>query len=1564
MSDQARALVRATRLAAKSKVIADRFSTDSLVVRVARLVGQAEALTKSVKGGKGPSRFPAGSGKGGQFAPKGGAGGGYSMFGPSTPKPKASPAAPPKAQQPMPSWLASGKAKAVVSPAQGALPFPSAHAVAPKAPPPGSVPHLKTDDAGQTVHIHKPDQPSSAETWHGPIHTAVFTPGSKVPAAINGVALAPWTPPATKAGWAAVEGQKAMDEPPLPAAVTKDGKPKRPGAGVVVVEPDGRVWVVGPTNEFGGYKNSFPKGGAEGGLSLQANAIKEAYEESGLKVAITGHLGDYEGDTSISRYYTAKRTGGTPADMGWESQAVRLVPALELYGPLNRDRDRKIADDLFTRLDAGDVHKRLQLLLDRLEQVEKTKKHGKTPSRFDPNQPRWPAGTPLAGQWKSKGLSGLTMPPHIAAGAGGKNPAYQLKADAAYAHAKAGDLTALDKLHADMMAKAVKVDAKEAAGIKLTSHDKWTNQTAQYIDEVHQEAHAKAVQGLPTGSTTTPQVNAALTKGPMSLASMKHVGAKPGGSSAGGVYVDANGEKWLVKGYANGAGSIHKGSLMASNEVLAARLYGLAGVAAPEMRLVDLGGEHGGGIGVASKWVDGKFEKLNPADPIHVAAMRKGFGADAWLANWDAVGMSYDNTVINSAGQAVRIDPGGSMLFRAQGQEKGAQFGTSVGEIDSLRGKDPKVHNPTAAAMFGGMTQSAITASLEPITKLDNDEIRALVDRYGPGDAADKKALADKLVARKEDIATKLAIMNAGSAPTPQPAPVASPAPSTAPVAPAQTGSPAKPSYGAGFFGSHYSNVTDAFDTAISTGDFALAEKLANPTVSPIGAQHSDYKKFKAYTDAALANAKQNGTATATVVQPSAAPAQPTFSNGNPSTSSFYTALTTSLDSAIASGSMQAATNLAAFTPHNIATAPPDANYLEYKAYATAALAHAKQNTQAPTAQTPPTAQHLSHLTPSAANKPIVVTGSGKFQNVQDDIDNIHQAAMKGDGSLVSFVDTNTTSGEYYKAAVMISLGLGNEDTGTGSANEIWSGVSDSLKSKIEAAHGPIMPGGWIAKPPSQATASFNQSPALPAPRPPAAPAAAPVAPPALPDFNSAKLPASNSNAKSVNAKLDAIAAAAAKGDVNAILAMGFGSNNYAAAQVKLANDALAALGSTSTVAKSQKPGTHPDLGKTPQGQVAAAIGQAHASVAAHHKAQAAKFDSNKLSAPPDFHTIGAGGKPMSSVPAVNDANNAAVNHIHAIAVTGDLGALQAATFQPIDKATGLPVGAPISYSQHPSQHVKAYFANLTNEVDIQLNPPTPPVLGTIIPAKDFDGGFKHLPPVPAGKHVAAIDKAQKQGYYIALGKVESPAKPASNDTAIDGGTWTGAAKAAWNAAPSEAQATFYHYKTTQGAKELNTALRVGDLKTVTGGKTVQKHLEDFEKLLVDVPEGSTFVRNMGDHGYGTKPDAVVIKQLENFLMSAEPGTVIQEPGFTSSSHGTAILGHNNIQWKFTAAKGVKVYPGWLTGNTGEGEGLFPPNQRYMIHSAKKHGKTVVVEATLLPTLTLAETMALANAKP
>ncbi len=48
------------------------------------------------------------------------------------------------------------------------------------------------------------------------------------------------------------------------------------------------------------------------------------FEETGLRGKITGLIGDFIGDTSMTRYYVGVRTGGEPT-CGAETQAVKLV---------------------------------------------------------------------------------------------------------------------------------------------------------------------------------------------------------------------------------------------------------------------------------------------------------------------------------------------------------------------------------------------------------------------------------------------------------------------------------------------------------------------------------------------------------------------------------------------------------------------------------------------------------------------------------------------------------------------------------------------------------------------------------------------------------------------------------------------------------------------------------------------------------------------------------------------------------------------------------------------------------------------------------------------------------------------------------------------------------------------------------------------------------------------------------------------------------------------------------------------------------------------------------------
>jgi ADP-ribose pyrophosphatase YjhB (NUDIX family) len=214
-----------------------------------------------------------------------------------------------------------------------ALQFP------PTAPPAPSIP-----PAPPPV-VWEPPRPAPRPTPPGfadPNASLVFskTPGEgQAGAFLNGV---PFGPPSKPEFW---KGHKEVDlgESPLVAS-----QGKKPASGVIIVEPDGRMWLVEPTNHFGGYEHTFPKGKTEPGLSLQQNALKEAYEESGLEVEIVGHVGDFEKSTSTTRYYLARRKGGEPWKSHFESQTVKLVSPDEAKKLLNVKVDRDVLDAALT----------------------------------------------------------------------------------------------------------------------------------------------------------------------------------------------------------------------------------------------------------------------------------------------------------------------------------------------------------------------------------------------------------------------------------------------------------------------------------------------------------------------------------------------------------------------------------------------------------------------------------------------------------------------------------------------------------------------------------------------------------------------------------------------------------------------------------------------------------------------------------------------------------------------------------------------------------------------------------------------------------------------------------------------------------------------------------------------------------------------------------------------------------------------------------------------------------------------------------------------------------------
>lgn len=204
--------------------------------------------------------------------------------------------------------------------------------------------HPRRDSQGVRRVLDAPSEPTELAAWVDSSRVATVVPDGQMPVCINGLAVVSWREaPRVDAGWHALVDGCDFAEPEF-----RPRADMRSASGAVVVEPDRRVWVVSPSNRFQGYVNTFPKGTLADcdRQSMRANALQEVFEESGLKVALVGFLVDSIRSASVTRYYLARRLSGNPADMGWGSQAVHLVPPAALKKFLNREFDHRIVERL------------------------------------------------------------------------------------------------------------------------------------------------------------------------------------------------------------------------------------------------------------------------------------------------------------------------------------------------------------------------------------------------------------------------------------------------------------------------------------------------------------------------------------------------------------------------------------------------------------------------------------------------------------------------------------------------------------------------------------------------------------------------------------------------------------------------------------------------------------------------------------------------------------------------------------------------------------------------------------------------------------------------------------------------------------------------------------------------------------------------------------------------------------------------------------------------------------------------------------------------------------------
>lgn len=1561
------------------------------------LKGWGPSMQRSIdkaKGGKGGggghggwSRWPAGApnSKGGQFAPAkagGGSGGSKapSLFGSWSKKPNSG-IKPVNAPQ-----FGIGKVPSLLAGAASWHDAFSGPPPQPKPAPPGAKPHPKVDDNGKPVTINWPSKASKPESWTDPQKVATFTPGSEAPAKLNGVPLKAWTDhPRSASEWANVPGQNPRldDADPI---IPPPGKSV--GSGVIIQEADGRVWLTKPTNEFGGYKHTFPKGTVEHGLSLQASAIKETYEETGLKIRITGVLGDYERTTSVARVYIAQRVGGTPSDMGWESQAVRLAPVSALKSMLNQPVDKDIVDDwrhenllkgssmsLIRDLAKGGQSEEVRGLIWLLKAGAKPAGKPGKPGHWQ-RQKRWPAGTPLGGQWKAMGRDGLTMPPSIAGGLGGKNSGYQKKVNALHLSAQAGNLKSVVD-GAILLEK--KVNSQAAAGMK-SSHAKWTAQTSQYATQLVSDLLAK------------PKAEAAATKisGPAKLSEFTKVGGKPGGSNPGGVYTK-EGEKYLVKGnlqLQNGAVTKGMSDDRAHNEVLATKLMQAAGIKAPDMEIVDLGKEYGGGLGVAVKWIDGA-EPFNKNLGYHKQAIQEQYAVHAWLGNYDVLGQGYDNTVMLQ-GNAINIDPGGAILFRAQGKLKD-KFEPDAPEWESMRKTTIE-----QSAVFGPMTEGALQNSAKQLANISDDTIKKLVDAHGPGDAAAKKKLADTLIKRRDAILEKADLKVIGEDTTSWQTALAKPKPEPPKVAeavkaPADTPIPAsikKPEFNSGLNSdAYYTALVDKIDALHKAGDVqGLADIVDPKKVGTWGGKTQNSKKLTAYYTAVQQDiiSKQQKEADAVAIGAKTVVDQKgktwRAENGvlnpvDPEASGVPMPTPLSRDAVLAlHAAALSQANGTTFKVHTWDDLTNDRNVDEVAKFGIDAMLIAQAATkghtniintldpkdeatalfkthvlQALSAMPPANPQATPNVSvPLKGEKPRTEAKPGvKAINVVDAFEH-----YKAAGGTYNFADFSSAHASSTIGALAQAASLG--DDAAVQAVDVYTETHTKFKTSLLAAMYDVGGGS---------TAGGVKDTAIEPTNPDSAPKT--TASPALPNFENYKLSSANSNSPSHNFKVDLIAGYAKQGDVKSILAMNFGTNTYGKQQAKLANDALAALGSVHQVQAGQKKFSHPALVdgsyQKPEPAVAAAIPSGKTSSAPGTKPKPI----HRIPKQPDFENWNGPGNGLSSIAAINKSNSDVVNKIKELGDKLDLKALGEVTFQQFDKNTGQFTGKYLPVTSHPSQHIKAYLEDV---IDAVKNPYVPEAAMTPEQLASIPAMVQKLATMH-GDIKKLKDAKVRIGRYAVLGSVSE--KP------FEGFPPKTISQKQGNAPVSAL------YKESNHKFDKLSSVEKQAIKDYTGGSyhsmnssivadnpndKAGKAISGMKKAAVQLPTGLVLSRKF------TFPEHHSLNVQR--LVEAQ-GSVIKEFGIISTSTSTSVWS-GDVHLKITAAPGAKgLFVGYgpngaksISQNPGENEIILPFGSRFYVkkvetklnNSSKKVSKTdssgnwatsasTYVELVLLPDL-------------
>jgi len=233
---------------------------------------------------------------------------------------------------------------------------------------------------------------------------------------------------------------------------------------------------------------------------------------------------------------------------------------------------------------------------------------------------------------------------------------------------------------------------------------KWDKEIQNYVT-VRNNSNSDAELGSSARSSAAAQGSSVANSSAIPSLSALTFDANLSGSTGAKLYKDtATGKKWVVK-QADKGGGIGQ----VRNEAAVNAIYAALKVPVPPFKFDKEGRalilESIDGV-LLAKATTAQREKA-------IKELSAAFVVDALLANWDVIGLGYDNIILPANGSpAVRIDNGGALEYRAKGGVK--SLGPTVDELDTMRDKKA---NPSASKIFGHLTTADIEEQIKTIIR-------------------------------------------------------------------------------------------------------------------------------------------------------------------------------------------------------------------------------------------------------------------------------------------------------------------------------------------------------------------------------------------------------------------------------------------------------------------------------------------------------------------------------------------------------------------------------------------------------------------------------------------------------------------------------------------------------------------------------------------------------------------------------------------------------------------------------------------------------------------------------